>query len=144
MTEETVVETAESESHGSRQPEGSGGEEQFSREYVEGLRKEAAEHRVKAKRADDLQQRLMDAAVREGTAGILEDEDDLRANRGLTELVDADGFPDVEKVRAAAKELAEQKPHLARRRPSGDIGQGPRPEPSPVFDFAAKLREAAG
>jgi hypothetical protein len=115
----------------------------FSREYVEKLRAEAAERRVRAKRAEDLQARLLDAVIREGTAGILEDADDLRRHVDEATLVDDDGYPDVVKVRAAAETIAATKPHLARRRPTGDIDQGARPESSGDVNLAEMLRELA-
>lgn len=129
---------------GGQAPERPEGEETFDRAYVEKLRKESADYRTKAKRSDDLQARLLDAAIREGTAGVLEDPTDLRIEP--EDVMDDDGFPDVEKVRAAAQELAKEKPHLARRRPAGDVGQGARQEPAKdVVDiFSRTLRDAAG
>lgn len=65
----------------------------------------------------------------------------------MTRYVDAadlagdDGLPDEVKVRAAAEKLAADKPGLAKRRVAGDVGQGPRGQPTPpVVDLAEVLR----
>ena len=97
---------------------------------------------MKAKRADDLQARLVAAAVREGASGILEDPDDLPLHRAEADLLDDEGLPDVDKIAEAAHALASQRPHLARRRPTGAIDQGARSEPEAV-DLASMLRERA-
>lgn len=116
----------------------------FSRAYVEQLRTENADARVRAKRADDLQARLLDAVVRDGVAGVLEDADDLRRHVTDAELLDDDGYPDTSKVRAAAEQLAAAKPHLAARRvPSGDVDQGARAEAAEPVSLAGILRERA-
>ncbi|MEX0983671.1 MAG: hypothetical protein WD096_01330 [Actinomycetota bacterium] len=95
-------------------------EETFDRAYVERLRRESAEYRTRARRAEELESRLSDAVVREGAAGVLEDPDDLLRHREADDLLDDDGFPDVEKVRSAARELVATKPHLTTRRPEGE------------------------
>ena len=86
----------------------------FPREYVEQLRKEAADARVKVKDRDTLAERLHVANV--AATGRLADPTDLPFDEAylddehvLTEAIDA---------------LLERKPHLASRRPVGDIGQG--------------------
>jgi hypothetical protein len=48
------------------------------------------------------------------------------------DLTDDDGLPDVERITEAVKALVARKPHLARRRPTGDVGQGARPETPPT------------
>jgi hypothetical protein len=122
-------EPSDDEQHDDEQ-EPEDGEETFPRDYVEELRRENAEQRVRAKRADELQAKLLDLVVAEGTRGILEDSGDLRAHVDVGELVDDDGMPSADKVRERARELAASRPHLAaRQRPVGDIGQGARPEP---------------
>ncbi|MEL4358390.1 MULTISPECIES: hypothetical protein [unclassified Luteococcus] len=88
--------------------------ETFPREYVEKLRKEAADNRVKAKRADELAERLFRAEVR--ATGRLHDPEDLPYDAELVE--------DPEKLSAAIDTLLAGKPHLARRTPRGDVGQG--------------------
>jgi hypothetical protein len=86
----------------------------FPRAYVEQLRRENAEQRVKAKRADELGQRLHLALV--AATGRLADADDLPFDPAHLE--------DPEALTAAIDALLARKPHLASRRPAGDIGQG--------------------
>jgi len=45
---------------------------------------------------------------------------------------DDDGLVDEGKVSAAVDQLLVRKPHLASRRPAGDVGQGARAEVQPV------------
>lgn len=86
----------------------------FPREYVEKLRKEAADNRVKAKRVDELEARLFNTIVA-GT-GRLADPTDLPFNPELLDTEDG--------IDNAISELLQKKPHLASRKPRGDIGQG--------------------
>ena len=72
----------------------------------------------------------------------LEDPSDLLLHRAEADLLDDDGMPDVDRIAEAARELDSQRPHLARRRPSGDVDQGARSEPEAV-DLASMLRERA-
>ncbi len=111
--------------------------ETFDREYVQKLRDEAAGHRVKAKRADALNARL--ATAQAALTGKLADPTDLPFT---DELLDDDGLVDEAKVRAAVDALIVRKPHLAARRPSGDVGQGARPE-AKEEGLAALLRRGA-
>jgi hypothetical protein len=106
------------------------GAKTFPREYVEQLRKENADRR---KRAEELEGRnarltagLLMAAVRED--GRLADPADLLDGADHAALVDDDGAPDPEKIKAAVSELLSRKPHYAKRI-SGDVGQGARPGP---------------
>lgn len=89
----------------------------FPRSYVEELRTEAAGHRTAAKEAKDallpLQQRLF--AVLVESTGKLADPTDLPFDVELLE----DG-----KLEAAITDLLAKKPHLAKRKVQGDIGQG--------------------
>ncbi|HJX80277.1 hypothetical protein [Glutamicibacter sp.] len=91
--------------------------ETFPRSYVEKLRKEAAGHRDRAKRADDLAARLHTALV-EGTGRLADardlpfDESHLDDPVALSEAIDA---------------VLADKPHLATRKPMGNIGQGVAP-----------------
>lgn len=91
--------------------------ETFPRSYVEKLRKEAAGHRDRAKRADDLAARLHTTLVE--ATGRLADARDLPYEEShlddpvaLSEAIDA---------------LLADKPHLATRKPMGNIGQGVTP-----------------
>lgn len=110
--------------------------ETFPRAYVEQLRQESAGYRTRAQRADALAERLMTATVREATAGVLADSSDLPVSDAL---LDEDGMPDPELIATAARELIARKPHLADRRPRGDVDQGVR-QTSADVDLAGMLR----
>lgn len=88
--------------------------ETFPREYVEQLRQESGRYRQRAQRADDLAQRLHLALVT--ATGKLADPTDLP--------FDETHLDDAETLTAAIDDLLNRKPHLATRRPSGDVGQG--------------------
>ena len=107
--------------------------ETFPRDYVEKLRKEAAEARVKAKKADELARELFTAKVT--ATGRLADPSDLPFSDEL--VADADALS------AAIDALLEAKPHLASRTPRGDVGQGPTGGNSDDVDLAAMLRAGA-
>ena len=111
--------------------------ETFDREYVQKLRDEAARHRVKAKRADALAASLVTAQA--ALTGKLADPTDLPFDEAL---LDEDGYVDESKVQAAVDELVKRKPHLAARRPRGDVGQGARPEVDDI-GLGALLRRGA-
>jgi hypothetical protein len=118
-------------------PTGETEPETFDREYVQKLRDEAAGHRVKAKRTDALNARL--ATAQAALTGKLADPTDLPFT---DDLLDEDGLVDEDKVRAAVDDLVKRKPHLAARRPTGNVGQGARPE-APEIGLAAMLRRGA-
>lgn len=105
----------------------------FDRPYVEKLRKEAADARVKAKRADDLAAALWLAQVT--ATGRLADATDIPLS-GDVDPLDADA------VTKAIDDLLAKKPHLASRKPSGNIGQGSTPVPA-LTDLAGMLRGRA-
>ena len=107
-------------------------DETFPREYVEKLRAENAETRIKAKKADEYAHRLHTALT--AATGRLQDAEDLP--------FDASHLDDPEALEAAITELLERKPHLATRRVSGDIGQGVT-ETSSGVDLAGLLRRSA-
>jgi len=86
-------------------------------------------YRTRAAHADVLAERLLAATVREATVELLADPSDLPLD---DDLVDDEGLPDLEKITEAAKALVARKPHLARRRPVGDVGQGARTESAPT------------
>ena len=91
----------------------------FPREYVEKLRKENADNRVKAKRVDELERRLHGALV--AADGRLADPADLEFN--------AEHLEDADALRAAIGDLIERKPGLRARRYGGDVGAGKRGTP---------------
>nr|WP_131524536.1 hypothetical protein [Mycolicibacterium mageritense] len=88
----------------------------FSRTYVEKLRRENAGYRERANRADELAQRLHTALV--AATGRMADPTDL--------AFDAAHLDDDDALTTAIDELLAKKPHLASRRPFGDVGQGRR------------------
>ncbi|ALI26933.1 hypothetical protein XA26_30980 [Mycolicibacterium fortuitum] len=88
----------------------------FSRTYVEKLRRENAGYRERASRADELAQRLHTALV--AATGRMADATDLP--------FDAAHLDDEQALTDAIDELLTKKPHLASRRPFGDVGQGNR------------------
>lgn len=100
-------------------PEGSDLEsdpDTFPREVVEDLRKENGRYRQRAQKADDYAKRLHTELVR--ATGKLADPSDL--------TFDEEHLADPEKLTAAVDDLLARKPHLATRKPAGDIGQGGR------------------
>lgn len=107
--------------------------ETFPRSYVEKLRDENARYRQRAQRADDLAAALWTARV--SATGRLADPTDLPMPE------DADPL-DADTVAAAVDELLGRKPHLASRRPAGDVGQGATGA-STTTDLAGLLRSRA-
>ncbi|UHJ58036.1 hypothetical protein LT337_15665 [Mycolicibacterium fortuitum] len=105
--------------------------ETFPREYVEKLRQENGKYRQRAGEADALATRLHTELVR--ATGRLADPTDLP--------FDADHLADADKMIGAIDELLEAKPHLATRRPTGDIGQGQRGPASGSFSLLDILKE---
>lgn len=123
-------------------PDGDTDPETFPRAYVQQLREENARYRQRAGRADEAVQRLLEATVANAVRDHLADPSDLLTFVDETELVDGDGWPDPDKITAAAESLAASKPHLAPRRPRGDIGQGAAPSSESV-NLAAIMRARA-
>lgn len=106
----------------------------FSRTYVEKLRRESAGYRERAQRADTLATRLHTALV-EATARLA-DPTDLP--------FDAEHLDDPATLAGAIDELLTAKPHLASRRPFGDVGQGNRgPSSESPVNLADMLRARA-
>lgn len=104
----------------------------FPRAYVEKLRQENGKFRQRAQRADELAHRLHTSLV--AATGRLADPTDL-------EYAD-DHLDDPEALTAAVEALVAAKPHLAARRPRGDVGQGATAGGGTV-DLAAMLRARA-
>ena len=104
----------------------------FPRAYVDKLRKEAADARVKVKDRDEIAARLHTSLV--AASGRLADPSDLP--------FDEAHLSDPDTLTAALDELLARKPHLASRRPVGDIGQGVSAVASSV-DLAGILRHNA-
>ena len=108
-------------------------ENTFPREYVEKLRAENAENRVKAKKADDYAQRLHTALT--AATGRLADPSDLPFEESHLE--------DPEALETAITDLLTKKPHLATRRPTGDIGLGVHGDSPDTTNLAGLLRANA-
>jgi len=104
----------------------------FPREYVEKLRDENAKYRQRAQQSDQLAQRLHTALVE--ATGALQDPSDL--------AFDESHLEDPEALQKAVDELLAAKPHLAARRPRGDVGQG-QTGSSNTVDLAEMLRARA-
>lgn len=104
--------------------------ETFPRDYVEQLRQENGKYRQRAQQANQLAQRLHAELVR--STGRLADPDDLPFDESHLEDADTLG--------AAIDALLTRKPHLAARRPTGEIGQGASGSVGSV-DLAALLRQ---
>lgn len=141
-TDQSPQETPEQTGEPASTPEpAEGQDETFSRAYVEELRTESARHRVNAKKADELSRRLVASYVE--ATGRLHDARDLAFS---DDLMGEDGYPDLEKVTSAVEALIKERPHLARIRPVGDVGQGAASEgtSSGVTAFGDMLRSAAG
>jgi hypothetical protein len=102
-------------------------EEVFDPAYVAQLRQEAAQGRVKAKRADALARQAVKAIA--AGDGRLIDADDLAFD---PQFLDDDGLVDTDRVTSAIASLIERKPHLAARRPTSAIAQGAQPDPGQV------------
>jgi type IV secretory pathway VirB10-like protein len=96
--------------------------ETFSREYVEKLRQENGKYRQLARESDSLATRLHTELVR--ATGRLADPTDLPFDAEHLEVSD--------NLSLAIDELLAAKPHLAARRPIGDIGQGATPSTESV------------
>ncbi|WP_199254449.1 hypothetical protein [Mycolicibacterium mengxianglii] len=137
MTEPTDIEPTEGDIPDAT-PEGSvlesdpsDVEEMFPRKVVEDLRQENGKYRQRAQRADAYAQRLHTQMV--AATGRLADPTDLEFNE--------DHLDDPDALAAAVDELLARKPHLASRRPTGDVGQGRRGSASEPFSLLGLLKE---
>lgn len=104
--------------------------ETFPRSVVEKLRQENGKYRQRAAQADTYAERLHAELVR--ATGRLADPADLP--------FDAAHLDDAEALTAAVDALLADKPHLASRRPVGDIGQGNRGGSSETFSLLGALK----
>lgn len=105
----------------------------FNRAYVEKLRRESAGYRERAQRADELAARLHTALV--AATGRMADPTDL--------AFDSAHLDDEQALANAIDELLTRKPHLASRRPFGDVGQGNRGGTVEPVNLADILRSRA-
>ena len=115
-SEETGNVTENQETQATDETENDHSADTFNRAYVEKLRRENAGYREQANQADELAQRLHTALV--AATGRMADPTDLP--------FDAAHLDDENALTTAIDELLAKKPHLATRRPYGDIGQGNR------------------
>ena len=99
----------------------------FSADYVKALREESAAHRVKSKRIDEANERLLRIVV--ASDGRLINADELTL---VDELLDDTGITDPGKVAKAIGDLITSKPYLAARRPTTTIPQGVKPQNEPA------------
>ena len=106
--------------------------ETFPRDYVVKLRDENAKYRQRAQDRDDLAARLHTALVT--ATGKLQDPSDLP--------FDEEHIVDPDKLIAAIDTMLQSKPHLASRKPSGNIGQG-LSGVSDTFSLSGLLRNNA-
>lgn len=104
----------------------------YKRADLEKLRQENGRYRQRAQRGDEYARRLHTELVR--ATGKLADPTDLTFDEAHLEG---------DNLSRAIDDLLTRKPHLASRRPVGEIGQGPSPSAGTV-DLAAILRGKAG
>lgn len=105
-------------------------EDTFPRHVVEKLRRENAGYREKAKKAENYARELFHARV--AATGRLADPDDLTFDEHLLDDRDA--------LLAAVEDLIARKPHLALRKPRGDVGAGALSSDAATVDLAGLLR----
>jgi hypothetical protein len=103
----------------------------FPREVVERLRQENGKYRQRAQQAEGYAQRLHTELVK--ATGRLADPTDLD--------FDESHLDDPDALAAAVDDLLARKPHLASRKPVGDIGQGQRGGASEPFSLPQMLKE---
>lgn len=103
----------------------------FPRAVVEDLRKENGKYRQRAQRGDAYAQRLHAEIVK--ATGRLADPTDIE--------FDEAHLDDPEALTEAIDELLARKPHLASRKPVGDIGQGQRGSAAEPFSLLGLLKE---
>jgi len=112
--------------------------ETFSADYVAKLREESAAHRIKAKRIDDANARLVAAyAVADGRLV------DVDALTYADDLLDENGLVDRDKVAEAIAALVEAKPYLASRTPAATLPQGVRADTPTLPGLFDLIRERA-
>lgn len=112
--------------------------ESFSADYVRDLREEAAAHRVKAKRVDDANARLV-AAYATADGRLV----DVEALTMSEDMLDDDGLVDPEKVAQAIADLIAAKPYLASRKPTTPLPQGVREDVPAMPGLFDLIRERA-
>jgi len=132
MADMTTADTDDADA-GSDEDVADGDADTFPRSYVVKLRTENAQYRERARSADTYAERLHTELVR--ATGKLADPTDLEFAE--------EHLDDPDALAAALGDLLARKPHLASRRPTGDIGQGASPVAASSVDLAALLRQRA-
>jgi hypothetical protein len=103
----------------------------FPREVVERLRQENGKYRQRAQQTEGYAQRLHTELVK--STGRLADPTDLEFAE--------EHLDDPDALAAAVDDLLARKPHLASRKPVGDIGQGHRGASAEPFSLLDMLKE---
>ena len=105
---------------------------------------EVAALRVAQAKSEELREAAIDKLFKSmlniAAGDILRDPSDLPDDPSVYE--GEDGLPDHDKIRAAAEQLASEKPHLARARSTLHQMQGPVSTPEAQVGLAGLLREA--
>lgn len=106
----------------------------FPRDYVEQLRRKSSGYRLRAQKAEETAEQLGRELyrLRVESLGILADPDDLP--------FDADMLGDTERLREAAEQLVQERPHLRARRAAGNIGQHEHGRSGEDFSLMGALR----
>lgn len=129
-----VSETTEQDDDAEHQDDDAADDGTYPAKVVKDLRKENASYRERARtaeaRADDLAHQLF--RLRVEATGKLADPDDMPYSAEL--------LSDDDKLNAAVDELLSKRPHYAKRRATGSIGQGERGHETVPQDFSALLR----
>lgn len=115
-TEDTTPEDADTSDAEDGSDDQDDNADTFPRAYVAKLRAQNARYRERAKTAEGYAKRLHAEIVR--ATGRLADPTDLE--------FDEDHLDNPDALAAALDDLLTRKPHLASRKPIGDIGQGAR------------------
>ncbi len=106
----------------------------FPRSYVEELRSEAADHRTKAKAAED----RADALAKRLHAELVKATNRLENHADLA--YDFEHLDDPEKLTAALDALLADRPYMAKRVVKGDAGQGNRGDADNGVNLLEMLR----
>lgn len=128
------TETTEQDNAAEQQDDDAADEGTYPAKIVKDLRKENASYRERARtaeaRADDLARQLF--RLRVEATGKLADPDDMPYSAEL--------LADDDKLTAAVDELIAKRPHYAKRRAAGSIGQGERGGETVPQNFSNLLR----
>ena len=115
----------------------SGEPETFDKAYVEKLRREnAAKRKEKEELENKFKLKIRDMVIKSEAGQILADPNDLLIYNPDLDVFDEEGNVVADRIREAAHELRQSKPHLAARQFGQDIGTGNRgKETKPLRDI---------